>query len=242
MNVILYTLSMSLFDSLSTTMQIIVFVLLLTTKKPVKNSLVYFAGLSGSYFICGVAGFQMLDNLNEFTSRYFPSTEKLSNANYYLSELFTGAVMIVIGIWYFRKKRHAPPGKTQNFIVSRLVAMNSVLAGSIGVFMSVTSFPVSVPYILSLKKYTSLGSDTFTAVRYIFLYNVGYALPMIIIFVLYIYLLKGKEDANDVIHEKTRVLNVQLTTWAFIGFGLFSIVDAGFYYLTGHALVNGRFL
>jgi cytochrome c biogenesis protein CcdA len=233
---------MSLFDSLSTTLQIIVFVLMLTTKKPIKNSLVYLGGLSGSYFLCGIAGFQMLDSLNEFVSRYFPSTEKLSNANYYLSEFVTGAVMIVIGIWYFRKKRHAPPGKTQNFIVSRLVGMNSVFAGFVGIFMSVTSFPVSVPYILSLKKYTSLGSDIFTVARYVFLYNVGYTLPMIIIFVFYIYLLKGKEDINDVLHEKTRVLNVQLTTWAFIGFGLFSIVDAGFYYLTGHALVNGRFL
>jgi cytochrome c biogenesis protein CcdA len=233
---------MSLFDSLSTTLQIIVFILLLTTKKPIKNSLVYLAGLSGSYFLCGIAGFQMLDSLNEFVNRYFPSTAKLSNANYYLSELLTGVVMIIIGIWYFRKKRHAPPGKTQNFIVSRLVGMNSVFAGFVGVFMSVTSFPVSVPYILSLKKYTAIGSDMVSAVRYIFLYNVGYALPMIIIFVLYICVIKGKEDVNDVLHEKTRALNVQLTTWAFIGFGLFSIVDAVFYYLTGHALVNGRFL
>ncbi|HMA63652.1 MAG TPA: hypothetical protein VKO63_00595 [Chitinispirillaceae bacterium] len=108
--------------------------------------------------------------------------------------------------------------------------------------MSVTSFPVSVPYILSLKKYTTLGSDIFTAACYIFLYNVGYALPMIIIFVFYMYMLRGKENVNDTLHEKTRVLNVQLTTWAFIGFGLFSIADAVLYYLTGHALVNGRFL
>lgn len=233
---------MSLFDSLSTTLQIIVFMLLFTTKKPLKNSLIYLAGLSGSYFVCGIAGFIMLDSLSEFISRYFPSTEKLSNANYYLSEIITGAALIAIGVWYFYKKRHAPPGRTQNFIVSRLIAMNSFLAASIGVFMSVTSFPLSVPYILSLKKYTSIGCDIFVAIRYIFLYNVGYAFPMIIIFLIYIYILRGKENINDTLHEKTRVLNVQLTTWAFVGFGVFSIVDAAFYYLTGHALVNGRFL
>jgi hypothetical protein len=38
MSAVFYTLSISLFDSLSTTQQIIVFVLLLTTAKPLRNA------------------------------------------------------------------------------------------------------------------------------------------------------------------------------------------------------------
>ena len=85
MHTIIYSLSLSLFDSLSTTQQIIIFVLLLSTANPLKNALSYLAGLSGAYFVCGVAGYTVLDKLLFFLGKFFPSSAAMSNSLYHQS-------------------------------------------------------------------------------------------------------------------------------------------------------------
>jgi cytochrome c biogenesis protein CcdA len=237
---IIFSLSMALFDSLSTTQQIIIFVLLLTTAKPLQNALSYLFGLIGAYIVGGIAGFIGLDQLLGFVSKYIPSMRNVSDPSYYLSELIAGIVMVAIGIWYFHKKRHAQPGKTQNMILAKLRSMNSSFAFGIGVFISVTSFPFSIPYIVALGKYTSLHLNLPSAIGCILVYNIGYALPMIVVLIMYLFARSGTDDLKDTLHEKARILNVQLTTWALAGVGIFSMIDAGFYISTGHALVKGR--
>ena len=112
MSTVFYTISLSLFDSLSTTFQIIVFILLLTTEKPLRNALGYLAGLSGSYFLCGLAGYLALDELRAFLSKYFPDQTTLSNPLYYQSEFTAGVLMAAFGVWYFyRKKRPGRAGR-----------------------------------------------------------------------------------------------------------------------------------
>lgn len=156
MNTILFTLSISLFDSLSTTQQIIIFVLLLTTLKPLHNALWFLTGLMGAYFTCGVAGFLVLDKVHILLNKFFPSGMNMSDLSYYQSELFTGVVMIVIGIWYFCKKRNYQPGHVENMLVKRLRSINSLASFGIGVIISITSFPFSIPYIVALGRYTAL--------------------------------------------------------------------------------------
>jgi hypothetical protein len=73
------------------------------------------------------------------------------------------------------------------------------------------------------------------------LYNVGYALPMLLVSVVYLVARGGADDFNDTLHEKARMLNVHLTTWAFAGFGIFSMIDSGCYFVIGHALIKGRY-
>lgn len=235
-----FTLSVSLFDSISTTQQIIVFALLLTTVKPVRNSLAYLAGLSLSYFLCGVGGYLVLDKLSAFIGRYF-STRGMSNASYYQLEFLSGVVMMVIGVWFYLKKRYAPPDRTQNLIVAKLKSINALIAFGIGVLISVSSFPVSIPYIIALEKYAALHLSFTAVMGNILLYNVGYALPMVLIFFIYLFARKGTDDLTDKLHEKTRLLNVQLTSWVLVGLGIFSMIDAGCYYTIGHALVKGRY-
>jgi cytochrome c biogenesis protein CcdA len=241
MSSIPFTLSLSLFDSLSTTQQIIIFVLLLTTVNPLRNSIAYLAGLSGAYFACGIAGYLALDQLHLFLGKYVPSTANIPNSLYYQSELLSGIVMTLIGFWYYRKKRHAPLSRSQNMIVSKLKSMNVFFALIIGAFISVSSFPVSVPYIVALGKYTALDLSTRAAAGNILLYNIGYDLPMILILIAYLYVRRGTDDISDILHEKTRVLNVHLTTWAWAGIGIFSMIDASCYFVIGQALVKGRF-
>jgi Na+/H+ antiporter NhaC len=79
------------------------------------------------------------------------------------------------------------------------------------------------------------------AIGNILLYNFGYALPMIIVFIIYLFVRKRNEDLNHTLQEKTRVLNVQLTTWALVGVGIFSMIDAGLFFIIGQALVKGRY-
>lgn len=241
MSTIPYTLALSLFDSLSTTQQIIIYVLLLTTDKPVRNSTAYLAGLSGAYFACGFGGYLVLDQLQVFLARYFPSSANMSNALYYQTELLSGIIMTLIGVWYYRTKRHAPLSRSQNMLVARFRSMAGVFAFGMGAFISATSFPVAIPYIIVLGKYAALHLDIRAVIGSILLYNIGYALPMIAILMVYLYSRRRMGDLSDALPEKTRVLNVQLTTWAWAGVGLFSMIDALCYFIIGHALVKGRY-
>jgi cytochrome c biogenesis protein CcdA len=242
MNTIPFTLSISLFDSFSTTQQIIIFALMLTTIKPLRNGIAYLAGLSGSYFAMGFGGYLVLDQLREFLGKYFPSTANIPNNLYYKAELLTGIIMIMIGIWYFRKKRNAPPGRSQNMIIAKLRSMNGFFAFVTGVIISVSCFPASVPYILALGKYSSLHLSYPAAIGNILLYNVGYALPMIAILIVYLYARSKAGSFSGIQHQKIHVLNVHLTTWTLVLFGIFSMIDAGCFFAIGHALVKGRFL
>jgi cytochrome c biogenesis protein CcdA len=240
LSMVLFSLSISLFDSLSTTQQIIIFVLLLTTIRPLRNALCYLAGLIGAYFACGIAGFFVLDRMNEYISKFFPFIKNVSDPKYYLSEFITGIVMIAVGIWYFYKKRHARPGRAQNMILIKLHSMTGIFAFGIGVLISITSFPFSIPYLIALGKYTSNHLSLPAVIGSILVYNIGYAVPMIIVLILYLVACRRAVDLKDTLHEKARILNVQLTTWALTGVGLFSVIDAGFYFAVGHALVKGR--
>lgn len=240
MNTIFYTLSLSLFDSISTTQQIIIF-MLLTTVKPLRNALSYLAGLSGAYFACGVAGYVTLDKLRIFLGRFFPSTDSMSNPNYYRMEFVLGLLMMFIGIWYFYRRKQGKQDRTENMILLRLQTMDSKFAFWMGVFISVTSFPVSIPYLIALGKYSSLQPGLPVATGYILLYNIGYALPMILVLFVYLIARRGVDDYKDTMHEKAKMLNIRLTTWTLVGFGLFSMIDAGCYFTIGHALMKGRY-
>jgi len=230
-----------LFDSLSTTQQIIIFMLLLTTEKPLRNSLSYLAGLSGAYFACGFAGYLTLDRLRVFLDKFIPSSVNLSNPSYYRSEFIMGVIMVAIGAWYYNKQKNAGPSRTHNFILLKLREMNALFAFGIGVFISVTSFPFSIPYIIALGKYSAMHMNFSSVACYVLLYNAGYALPMALIFAIYLIALHGVDGKHDTLHEKARLLNLHLTTWTFAGFGLFSMVDAGCYFALGHALIKGRY-
>lgn len=241
MSLILFTLSMSLFDSLSTTQQIIVFILLLTTNKPLRNACWYLGGLCGAYVACGIAGYLALDQLRAVIARYFPSSSAIPDPLYYRAEFIAGIIMTALGFWYFRNKKRSRPGRAENFLLRKLKSMNAFVSLCIGVFISVSSFPMSIPYILSLEKYALARLGLLPATGYIMLYNIGYALPMIIVLVVYLIARRQLDFKHDALHEKARTLNIQLTTWALAGFGIFSMADAGWYFAFGHALIKGRY-
>jgi cytochrome c biogenesis protein CcdA len=241
MSTIFYSLALSLFDSLSTAQQIVIFVLLLTTARPLRNALSYLAGLCGAYFVCGLAGYLALDELRLFLGKYFPSTAAISNPLYYQAELLTGIIMVALGVWYFYWKKQARPGRVENLIIVKLRTMNSLFAFGVGLFISVTSFPTSIPYLVALDKYSALHLGLPAAAGYVLLYNLGYAAPMLLILILYLIARGGTDDFHDTLPEKAKMLNIQLITWTLVGFGFFSLIDAGCYFAFGQALIKGRY-
>ena len=242
MSTLYLTLSLSLFDSFATAQQIVIFVLLLTTAEPLRNSLSFLAGLSGAYLLCGCGGYLAFERLQIFLAHYFPSSAKLSDAAYYQTELISGLIMTLIGLWYWRKYRKAPPSASQNLMVARFKTMTAPFAALLGALISVSSFPVAIPYLLALGKYVSAGLSRSAALANILLYNFGYALPMLVALGFYLFVSRRSSgDLNAALSERTRVLNVRLTTLAWAGVGVFSLLDAASYFLLGRALVKGRY-
>lgn len=238
---ILFTFSMSLIDSLSTTLQIIIFTLLLTTEKPLRNALSYLAGLSGAYVICGIGGYLALDELRKFLSEHFPSQESLPNATYYQSEFLMGLGMVAMGLWIFYRKKPTNKSRVWNWFLSKLRNMNIWFAFGLGVFISVTSFPTSPPYLVALGRYSALHLSFSAVTGWILFYNVGYALPMILILAVYLVARQKIGTDHDQLHEHANRLNVHLTVWTLVGFGVFSMIDAGYYFALGQALIKGRY-
>jgi cytochrome c biogenesis protein CcdA len=234
-------MALSLFDSFSTTSQIIIFALLLTTVNPVRNALSYLGGLVIAYFLCGLAGLKVLDVLLAVTGKLLPSSANMPDSLYYQSQIFAGAVFIAIGIVYYIKKKNSDKPPVENMIILRLKNMNFFAAFALGAFISATSFPMALPYIAVLGKIAAMKSDFATDVFYIILYNFGYALPLIAVFLVYLVLRHRAEDFNDTLHVKVRILNLRLTAGIFVFIGMLTLADAVYFFITGHPFVKGRY-
>ena len=200
MNTIFYTFSISLFDSLMTSQQIIIFALLLSTARPLRNTLSYLAGLSGAYIICGIVGYLTLDQLRILLVKLFPFTANMSNPSYYKTEFFMGLLMVVFGVWYLFNAKKSKFGKAENMMLMKLRTINSKFAFYVGIFISVTSFPFSIPYLIALGKYSTLHLALPEVTGYILLYNIGYALPMILIFFVYLIARRYTDNYNHTLH------------------------------------------
>jgi len=237
-----YSFSLSLFDSLSTAQQVVLFALLLTSARPVRNALTYLVGVSGTYIACGVVGCQIFGRLQGVLKRSSLLPD-LSDGNYYRMELFGGLVMALLGIWYFRRHRAPGTALAEDRLMARFGSAGSGALFALGAFVSITTFPVSVPYLLALGKYAALHLGVLGSLRYILLYNMGYALPMFVL--LAAYLLRRQKLSKHpeaVAREKVRRLNVHLTSWTLAATGGLAIVDSSSFLMLGHALIKGRLL
>jgi len=237
-----FILTVSLFDSFSTTQQIVIFVLILTTTRPVKNSLYYLAGLIAAYFACGMAGYLALDSLNAFVSNYVSFKGRMSDQAYYQTQLLMGIVFTAIGVLYFRYKKRSTGPELENVLMARFNSMNGWIACMIGVVISVTGFPLSLPYIAVLGKFALMKMSLPDVVKGVVLYNVFYALPMIVILVIYVSTgAAGKEGIENRLNERARKLNINLTSAMFVLLGLISIADALIYFTSGQPIFKNRY-
>ena len=242
-----FVLSLSLFDSVSTAQQIILFVLLLATVAPVRNAVSFLVGVSGTYFLCGLLGCLLFLPLQAILHAipFLPS--RMPDSRYYLTELLTGFVLIVLGIRYFARFRHAPfvadPRSRLGRLTSRFHSIGPLGAFGIGSILSLSTLPFSIPYFLALGRIARLETGLGGMAPWVLLYNLGYASPMLAILGIHQFRRhRLHADSVETLQEKARLLNLHLTSWSLEGVGAFSALDAGSFFTLGHALLRNRIL
>jgi len=235
----LFVSASALFDSVSTTQQIVILILLFSTEKPVRTSLGFILGLSLAYLVCGLVGLLLVDKLNDMVKLFMPNLDAFSNQNYYQTQLVVGAVLTVCGpvYWFFKKRSKKPP--MENRLLARLKNMNFWVAFGLGAFLSASSFPAALPYVVSLQKIAAAGLSLGAEAGFVVLYNVVYALPLIVPFVIFLFLRQGIVKA---LHHHVQRLNLILTIAMLSGMGLFLIADSAAFFWWGKPLLSSRFL
>lgn len=220
----------ALFDSLATAQQIIILILLFSTNRPVASATSFLLGIGVSYWLCGVFGLPYVDAIYAWIQSVFPQLLANSSPDYYQSEILVGAAFAVgAPIWAWYRKKHPKPSM-ENKLVSRLKTMNIAVTAGLGVFFSVSSFPVAIPYLMSLKKIAATPLTWISAQSYVLLYNVVYLIPLIVPYILFLVL---REAVIPKLHLHADRIN-RLATWLLVaGTGLVMVIDAGMFFLTG---------
>ncbi len=236
----IFLTSTALFDSLSTAIQIVIFVFLLSTRRPLAQSLAFFAGTSLAYFACGLVFVYHRDEVNAWLAQFFPNLNAIPDPSYYGLQLAFGALFLVLGIVYaFRSQKQGLSPMFQK--LSHLVRfINPWTAFALGAFLSVTGFPFSVPYLGALEKLGQAYGPQ-GALPGILYYNFIYAVPILIPLAVYLLLRNHVSDIEAKLHFHTPRWGALVNSWLTAVFGLVFMVDSTVYFALGHALLPSRF-
>lgn len=238
MELALFIAGAALFDSVSTSQQILVLIFLFSTVKPVRTSLGFILGIVLAYFACGLAGLAFVDQLNALVRLFVPNLDRVDDGAYYRAEWLLGLVLMVAGpAWeWYRRRSGRPP--LENRWVAVFKRMTWPVAFVVGALLSSTSFPAALPYVASIEKIAAAHLPQATGVALVALYNLVYALPLLVPFVLFVVL---REAVLPRLHRHAPAFNRWLTIGLLSALGLVSLVDATWYFATGHALMATRF-
>ena len=238
---ILLIIAAALFDSISTMQQILIFIWLLSTQKPIRNALWFLIGLSSAYMLCGYYGYLALHQLNAFLHAYFPNTSAIPNSQYYPVQLIVGLLLFIGGIvYYFHQVRSKKPLKPHPFL-ERLKHINPGISFLLGAFISISGFPFSLPYLGILEKLTLLGYSHWKVISLIGLYNVAYALPMLLVLAIYLFLYYHVEDIEKVLHLHAVKWNIVINMLVLSGMGILMALDSVGYIWFSHPLFKSKF-
>jgi hypothetical protein len=237
---VLLLLSLSLLDSLATTQQIVVFALFLTTPRARTNALAFLLGMSGAYLACGLAGWVCFAELQRLVHLLSPF-DRASDASYYRDELLFGLGFAAFGLGYFLRFRGSR--RDQSLPTERLARLGPRAAFLLGAFLSGSSFPFAIPYLLALGRLIALHLSFPQAFGWLSLYGIGYALPLLPVLGVHLWARRnGRFLSQEALEVRARRIDLHLTSWTLVAVGLLSAVDAGAFFLTGRALLAGRVL
>jgi cytochrome c biogenesis protein CcdA len=239
---VIFIITVALFDSFSTAQQLIIFILLLATNKPIKNSLSFLCGLTGIYLIFGIIGYLQIGKLNELLSSFFPSISDISDPTYYKIQLIAGIIFFISGPLYYYFKRKSKKPSMENQIISAFKNINPRISFIIGTVISLTCLPVSIPYFGAIEKLSSAGLTNFQAFVYITFYNFIYISPIIIAFGFYMIFRKKIIGIEEKLKTKANTWNIILMVLILSGTGLLFIIDSGVYYIFAEPMIKSRFL
>lgn len=235
-----FTTTTALFDSLSTALQIVIFVMLLSTRRPLAHALGFMAGLSLAYLACGLVFLWQMDEVNAWLQRWIPQLNSVPDAQYYLLQGLFGTACVIGGIYFLKRNWNRPPSKTHAQLTAVVKAVNPVTAVLFGILLSVTGFPLSLPYLGAIKKMASaLGTaGTIPGIMY---YNFVYIVPLLVPLVIYL-LLRNRVDGIEAklrihSHRWGNLVNNALV----VLLGLLFAADSWAYFGTGHPLLASKY-
>lgn len=238
---ILFILTTALFDGVSTAQQAIFQVMLLSSSRPIGNSVGYLSGISVAYFLCGLAGLAMAAKLNALLHLMNASSSTMPDATYYQIEFWGSLLFVLAGPWTYRRShKSTKPGMEQRFW-GLMQRVNPLGAFAFGAFISGSSFPASFPYIGAIEKIALSGIHREAAWALLGIYNIIYILPTMVPFIIYLVLRWTIEGLEHQLHVHVERINLFITVLMLSGMGLVGVVDASYFWLTGHALFGSRF-
>lgn len=241
-NLLLFILTTATLDSFYTTQQIVVAVLLLSTLKPVQNSLAFFAGVTLTYLACGVAGFMLLDQLNALLKSLFPQLMNMNDASYYQAQFLTGILLFISGPVYILFQKMRGGTARENKIIMGLKRVNRRLSFIFGALITFLGFPASILYLGTLEKLKIAVHSNSEAFLYLVWYNLVYAVPMVIPFILFL-IMRGKvENLEQKLHLHVYRWNNILTVLLFGIMGALLIADSSAYFIAGKAIFKGHMI
>ncbi|NNM54872.1 MAG: hypothetical protein HKM05_09140 [Spirochaetales bacterium] len=236
----IFLTSTALFDSLSTAIQIVIFVFLLSTRRPLAHALAFFAGTSLAYLACGLVFLYNREAVNAWLALFLPNMNSIPDPSYYGLQLAFGALCVVLGIVFaFRSQKQGLSPMFQRLTLL-IRFLNPLTAFALGAFLSITGFPVSVPYLGALEKLGQAYGNTgaWPGVLY---YNAIYAVPMLIPLILYLLLRNHVTDIEAKLHFHTPRWGSMVNSWLTALLGLVFVLDSAAYFGWGHALLPSRF-
>jgi len=205
----------ALLDSVSTTQQIVILILLFSAPRPGRTSLGFILGITTAYFVCGLVGLALVNQWN--------AAVKVPDATAYAIQAALGIVLVVSGpgYWYYLRKTKRPTAEDK--LMALMQRMNFRTTFGLGAVLSTVSFPAAVPYLAALGKIAAAPLGWPTQAGLVALYNLIYALPLVVPFVLFLVL---REGIVHRLHIHTRRLNTVVTVVLLSAMGLYLLADS----------------
>ncbi len=236
---IIFVTLTALIDGITTTQQVVLFGLLLSTEKPAGNSGWFIIGISSLYFICGLAGYIFINTLNDFIGRFF-KYYGIPDRVYYFAGAVAGIIIIAaLPVWIIiGKSRKAKPRSHPLF--DKIKRFNPSISFLLGAFISVSGFPTAVLYIGTIVKLFSANTPLPAAVVFIAYYNILYALPMALPFAIFLIFRDRFEGMGKMLHIHVIKWNSVLTFIILSVSGLLLLVNSIAFFETGKPIISSR--
>jgi len=192
------------------------------TDRPLTNSLAALLGHTAAYFFFGII----------ITLAFNVITARLANPepmDYWIS-LVVGILLLWVA-WCSRSS------KSKDMAEPELEQLTPVKAFSIGAVINIIGIPFALPYFAALDQILKADLNTTNSVIVICTYNLGYALPFLVVPVLVLMMGEASRPVLARINKKVDTVSAFLMPLMLVLVGLFLVADALRYFATGRGLI-----
>ena len=199
------------------------------------------AGLSLSYLACGLLFLVKEKAINAWIAQSFPNLSGISDPQYYLLQLLGAMAFVVGGVFFGLRNWRRGSSRQSERLTVFLKILNPFTAALLGIFLSVSGFPFSLPYLGALEKLSSfLGPQG--AVPGVIYYNFVYIVPLLIPLGIYLVLRNRVAGIEAKLHLHSPRWGSLLNNALSVLVGLLLTADSTVYFLSGHPLLTSKFL